>query len=186
MEASPAGEGFRLEVDGRPFHLRGRIDRVDHHPESGRWVLFDYKTSARARTPEDMHQKRAGRKKDDPMEWIDLQLPLYRHLVKGVRGADGGPLIPAQELDRVELGFVLLPEEVGDVGPALADWTSADLLGADERAREAIRFLRRNVFAWDPDSNTIGPDDDLARIVGAGVYRDLDDGDGADPGDDDA
>jgi ATP-dependent helicase/nuclease subunit B len=178
VEVSPGGEGYRFEVDGRPFHLRGRIDRVDHHPASGRWVLFDYKTSARGEDPEKTHRKKAGRGRDAPMEWVDLQLPLYRHLIRGVRRADGEPLIPADELGRVELGYILLPDDVEEVGEAIAtQWGEADLLEADETARDLIRFLRRNRFEWDPEATTIRAGDGLARVVGAGVYRDLDDED---------
>ena len=176
VEVRPAGEGHRFPVDGRPFHIRGRIDRVDHHPSSGRWVLFDYKTSARAKTPEETHRRKAGRKKDDPMEWVDLQLPLYRHLIRGVQGPDGGPLIPLEEVDGVELGFICLPADLDAVGHALAEeWDLADLLEADERAREVVRALRENRFVWDREGSRIRADSALGRLVGLAAYRELDD-----------
>jgi len=63
VEVFPAGEGHRFPVDGRPFRITGRIDRVDHHPASGRWILFDYKTSAKVRTPEKRTaRRRVGRR----------------------------------------------------------------------------------------------------------------------------
>ena len=176
VEVRPAGEGHRFPVDGRPFHIRGRIDRVDHHPPSGRWVLFDYKTSARARTPEETHRRKAGRKKDDPMEWVDLQLPLYRHLIRGVQDPEGGPLVPLEEVEGVELGFICLPADLEAVGHALAqEWGPADLLEADERAREVVRALRENRFVWDPEGSRIRADSALGRLVGLAAYRELDD-----------
>lgn len=176
VEVTPAGRGQGFEVDGQPFYLRGRIDRVDHHRASGRWVLFDYKTSARARTPEQTHRKRTGRRGDDPREWVDLQLPLYRHLIRGVRTAAGEALIPPDEVEQVELGYINLPDDLDAVGEALAtEWSRTDLLEAIARAREAVRLLRTNRFVWSPEENTIGPRDGLAPLVGAGAYRDLDD-----------
>ncbi len=190
VEARPvSGGGVLFEVDGLPVHLSGRIDRIDHHPGEGRWVLFDYKTSARARTPEETHRKRAGRAKDAPREWIDLQLPLYRHIVRGVRAIDGGAdpgdgtggaLVPQADLERVEMGYILLPGEPGRTGAELADWSPAELLEADERARDVVRTLRAGHFAWDPDTTTIRAGSPLAALAGIGAWHDLDDEEGDD------
>lgn len=173
-DESPAGVAF--PVDGLPFFLRGRIDRVDRHPDRGRWLLLDYKTSRRARTPEEAHRKKSGRRKADPMEWVDLQLPLYRHLIRGVVH-EGAPLVPLPS-DEVELGYINLPSELGDTGIALAtEWSRTDLLEADELARDVVRFLRENRFEWEPEMTRIGPDHDLAPVVGLGAFRPLDEDD---------
>ncbi len=169
-------EGVAFPVDGRPFFLRGRIDRVDHHPDQDRWLLLDYKTSRRARTPEEIHRKKSGRKKDDPMEWVDLQLPLYRHLIRGVVH-EGAPLVP-HPADQVELGYINLPSELEDTGIAVAtEWSRTDLMEADELARDVVRFLRENRFEWEPELTRIRPDDDLAPLVGLGAFRPLDEDD---------
>jgi ATP-dependent helicase/nuclease subunit B len=180
IEARPASrEGVTFEVDGRGIQLVGRIDRIDHHPASGRWILFDYKTSASPKTPDETHRRRQGRGRDAPKVWVDLQLPLYRHLVRGVRAPtdDGSPLIPLGDLDRVEAGYILLPPALDRTGAALSDWTRAELLEADERAREAVRRYRENRFVWDPDASTIRPDSPLAALTGKGAWRDLEPGD---------
>ncbi|MGB7346868.1 MAG: PD-(D/E)XK nuclease family protein, partial [Pirellulaceae bacterium] len=63
--------GAILMVDGKPMGIRGRFDRIDYHPDTGRWAILDYKTHGHK--PEKKHLK----KTDDGEQWIDLQLPLY-------------------------------------------------------------------------------------------------------------
>ncbi|HSG70005.1 MAG TPA: hypothetical protein VLA12_06290, partial [Planctomycetaceae bacterium] len=74
-------------------------------------------------------------------EWTDLQLPLYRHLVKALE-IDGD----------LELGYINLPKKLDDVKDAIAPWTAEELADADEIAREIIRSIRENVF-WPPNEN---------------------------------
>ena len=120
-----------LTVDSRPMFLRARIDRIDRRDADGRHVIFDYKTSDAGHPPDKMHRKQ-GR-------WVDLQLPLYRHLTKAV-GIDG------QEVD---LGYVVLPKDVSAVSGHLADWQADDLGLADETAAEVVRQIRAGNF-WPP------------------------------------
>ena len=167
--------GRLFPVDGEPFYLSGRIDRVDHHPETGGWCLLDYKTSRQARTPEAVHRKKEGRGDDAPLRWVDLQLPLYRHLVEG---------IPDEARDGVELGYLNLPADRDRTGLELAGWEAWELNEADEKAREAIRFLRRGVFSWNPESVRMRRDDPLAPLLGVGVLEELaDDEEGDDAND---
>ena len=113
--------------------LLGRIDRIDFHPSSGTLAVLDYKTADSAAKPHQTHRDREG--------WIDLQLPLYRHLV----GAAGLPAIDPRQC-RLELGYILLPKDVQEVGLALAEWTADELAAADEVARHVIRQIRSGVF----------------------------------------
>ena len=53
-----------VEVDGEPFTLTGRIDRIDHHPDHG-YRLLDYKTSEGGDDPHRTHRR--GER------WVDLQ-----------------------------------------------------------------------------------------------------------------
>ncbi|MGQ9575030.1 MAG: PD-(D/E)XK nuclease family protein [Thermoguttaceae bacterium] len=128
VEAGDA-EAF-FQVDGRKMILRGRIDRIDFNRQTGQWAIFDYKTSERPQDPETAHRK-GGR-------WIDLQLPLYRHLGRGL----GLPDSPA-------LGYILLPRDPVQVGQALANWTEEDLESADRAAEEVIRSVWAERF-WPP------------------------------------
>jgi hypothetical protein len=148
VEQQGTGEGVPFDVDGEPILLRGRIDRIDHNPETGDWAVLDYKTGNTVDPPEKTHRKgRTGQK-----EWIDLQLPLYRRLLKGLVDAEGRPVVdydPAGD-GSVELGYISLPKDPAESAFLLAPWTEAELAEAEEVAREQIRTLRRRTFVFDP------------------------------------
>jgi RecB family exonuclease len=120
-------------VDGVSMYLRGRIDRIDRNRATGEIVIFDYKTGESAKPPEKTHRRR-----DD---WVDLQLPLYRHLVKFVNDefADVDPAA-------VRLGYIVIPKSLDDIGHHLAEWTADDLTQADETASGVIRDIRAGIF----------------------------------------
>ena len=139
-----ASASSHLLVDGAPFYLRGRIDRVDQNQKTGEVVIIDYKTSAKAKSPESAH-----RKNDD---WIDLQLPLYRHLVADL----GLPPNPG-------LAYFNLPDKREETGLRRADWSAGQLQEADDTAREVARGVRAGRF-WPPSSRQ--PPRELA-----GIYR---------------
>jgi len=104
------------DIQERSVTLVGRVDRIDKHVQTGQYRVLDYKTSETASTPKATH-----RSKD---EWIDLQLPLYRRLVR----SDG-------ITSNVELGYVQLPGDLSKIGESIADWTDAELLNAENLAR---------------------------------------------------
>jgi RecB family exonuclease len=126
----PRHEDALLSVDGQDIRLTGRIDRIDVHRETGRHVILDYKTSDSPQSPEQVH-RRGG-------HWTDLQLPLYRHLVRSL-GIDGP----------CELGYVSLPKDIAEMEFQLAQWTETELREADEVAHEVVRRIRREEF-WPP------------------------------------
>ena len=131
VEVSPPKETAKLMVDGQPMFLRGRIDRIDVQESTGKRMIFDYKTSDTAKSPEKAHRKKSG-------EWIDLQLPLYRHLVAHLGIA--GP---------VELAYINLPKDISRVGHLAAGWTPEDFDDADRTAADVIRRVRAEEF-WPP------------------------------------
>ena len=53
--------GVPFEVDGQPVLLRGKIDRIDHNPETGEWAIFDYKTGRQGRDPREDPPEDPGR-----------------------------------------------------------------------------------------------------------------------------
>jgi ATP-dependent helicase/nuclease subunit B len=84
--------GERLSEGGRAvpaeFRVTGRIDRIDYHAASGAWAVFDYKTGERGDDPDTVHRRRG--------EWLDLQLPLYRHILPHVVDGNGNRAFTAR------------------------------------------------------------------------------------------
>ena len=143
-----------------PLALVGTMDRVEVHEEEGLRIL-DYKTFAGAKTPEETHFGRARADDDFPdsaitrtnkagrpaeKAWIDLQLPLYRHIA--------AKIWPEYARKTMGVGYILLPGDPDD--------TQIALLSLDEAAQEsAVRCaaavadrVARGVFwppAADPD-----------------------------------
>ncbi len=141
---SGLGQAVEIEVDDQPVTLRGRIDRIDLHRETGRRVILDYKTSDLAKSPDQTHRRHG--------KWIDLQLPLYRRLAASL-----------QKATSFELGYVLLPRDTARTGFSLANWTEAQLQEADDLAGATIRSIRREEF-WPPADPPPEFSEDLAVI----------------------
>ncbi|HUY36608.1 MAG TPA: PD-(D/E)XK nuclease family protein [Pirellulales bacterium] len=147
------GPAAPLIVDEKPMGLRARIDRVDLHEEQG-YVIFDYKTSDKAKTPEQTHRKAQTR-------WIDLQLPLYRHLTPALG-------IPAE----IKLGYIVLPKVLRDTREHLAEWDPDDLAAADLAAADVVRGVRRGHF-YPPAMPPPDFAEEFARICGDGQFGGL-------------
>jgi hypothetical protein len=173
-QAAEAQEGWRIEaawveaplagvldVDGAPFGIHGRIDRVDAHPIHG-FRILDYKTGDRPESPAASHAgpKDAGGRTREGRGWRSLQLPLYAFLA---RGAGLGSATPFA--DRApELAFYSLSKKLSAAPLLVAPWDDGDLAGAVACAGDIVRRLRRHEY-WPP-----GPpprwDDGLAAIAG--------------------
>lgn len=150
-------EPIPFRVDDHTAMLTGRIDRIDFHAETGRWAIWDYKTSDSADTPRKAHNRSENSK-----EWIDLQLPLYRHLATGLQDVQGN----------IQLGYILLPQDTQKVQFVDGDWTPQELAAADEVAREVIRKIRQGIF-WKPTDPPPPYADFLAPICRDGVLEKL-------------
>ena len=148
-------------VDGENFVVHGKIDRVDQHEDTGQVAVWDYKSSDSGIDPERAHY--ASRKK----EWKNLQLPLYRHLVKEVAAVAGA------DFNNLVMGYVMLPKKLDEVGFAAVNWNRELLLDADEKAREIIRKLRKAAF-WPPTEKPPLYSDDLAAICQDNVFEQFD------------
>lgn len=93
--------------------VRGRIDRLDRHRETGRFRIIDYKVGEKARMPDKVHlgapnertREYALIEEDGKVRcWQDLQLPLYYLLLAG----DGIGLA------NCEAGYFNLPKAVSE------------------------------------------------------------------------
>ncbi len=150
-EEERGADRFDLKLDdGRTMHVGGRIDRIDRHERDGTWAILDYKTSENGKGPQETHR--------DKDEWVDLQLPLYRHIAreKGVTGD-------------VRLGYIVLPKDVEQVGAKLADWTEQELAEADARAKEIARCVLDQQF-WPPVEDPPYRPTDFAAICQEDVF----------------
>ena len=137
--------------DGRSMMLHGRLDRLDQHQETGEWFVFDYKTSTAARGPSATH-RRSG-------QWVDLQLPLYRHL--------------AASLDitgRPRLGYINLPSDTSKVGHWEAEWSEKELAEADKLAADVVAKVLDAEF-WPPAYPPPPFSDDYAAICQDDVFE---------------
>lgn len=133
-----------LIVDGEFMGLRGRFDRIDHHPESGRWAILDYKTHGHQ--PEKKHLKKLA---DGSTTWVDLQLPLYRRFIPDLG-------IPADPVD-VELGYFNVAEKDTETKINLASFTPTQFAQADALIVECVRQIQRGRF--EPNPNGVDFDD---------------------------
>lgn len=145
IRPEPGGETPpSLVVDGIEVWLHGRLDRIDCHEDNGQCAIFDYKSGDKGQRPGESHRKRNG-------DWIDLQLPLYRHLARNLA-------LPSEPL----LGYINLPKDLAGVGPEFAEWSPNDFAEADEVAKQIARGIANRVF-WP------------VKTLPAGAFREFDD-----------
>ena len=131
-----------IEVDGEPFEIRGRIDRVDFHAGENRHRILDYKSGDSGLSPERTH-----RDKHAASGWSDLQLPLYRRMA---------PSLGIAEAD-VEVGYITLPKDVESVKLEMASWEAPLFEEAYRVADDVIRAVRAQEF-WPPREPPRFPD----------------------------
>jgi inactivated superfamily I helicase len=141
---------FQIDAE-RAIKLHGRIDRIDYHAATKTLAILDYKTADAALDPHRTHVHQG--------EWIDLQLPLYRHLVHGAKL----PNITVSDCD-LKLGYILLPKDVAEIRAAMAEWTSDDLTTADAVARDVLCKIMAGNF-WPPTVPPPAFSEDFAAIT---------------------
>lgn len=147
-EYTPSKE-VTFTVDGEPITLVGRIDRIDRRRDGSEFLIIDYKVSEDPMPPEKTHRRR----EEGVLKWVDLQLPLYRHLAQSV--TTHAPL---------KLGYIVLPKDVQQTGLYEAEWSEEELAEADATAAEVIRKIRQGIF-WPPEDDAEGRFPDLFPIL---------------------
>jgi ATP-dependent helicase/nuclease subunit B len=152
-EACEARPSF-LRFDDQQVAIRGRIDRIDFHEEREEWMVLDYKSSDRGRKPRETHNKG-----DD---WVDLQLPLYRHLAMTLG------IVPS--IQSIQTGYIVLPKDTSKIDLLPSDWTEEELRSADERAAEVARAILDEQF-WPPAPNPPRFEDDYSGICQDSVLQ---------------
>lgn len=150
VEQDLQGQGTSLLVDGVPLELHGRIDRIDLNEMTGERIIFDNKTSDTAKKPEQVHRRGD--------EWVDLQLPLYRHMAYASEGE--GP---------IRVGYIVLPKDTTKIGPLFAPWTEDDFSEADRVAEDVVRRIRNAEF-WPPTLPPPAFSEEFAAICQDGQF----------------
>lgn len=185
IEAKERAAGWRtervewtFEVPLGPLTLRGKIDRIDRHPD-GRVRVLDYKTGDTARTPAQTHWRTVRPDDAERPEWrqcvdaggkariwTDLQLPLYRRAVLAEWGR------------AVTCGYFNLPKAVGET--AVCPWSeyTAEMQAAAERCAEGVAVAVAAGTFWPPAELT-GRDaewDEFAALFHEGTAASLESG----------
>ena len=128
-----------FSVESEPLQgiiLKGRIDRIDYHPESKKWVIIDYKTDDKAQSPEEKHC--SGDK------WTDLQLPAYRYVYRQMN----------QEALDVSTAYVCLSEVVPKTGSIFIEagtsgrnaWTVESYSQAEDEIKRVVGAIAKQEF----------------------------------------
>ena len=158
VEWKPANGAFELMVDDRPMLVRGRIDRIDYHPATNAWAIWDYKTGEDVSNPATAHLTKDGL-------WRDLQLPLYCLLAKELLG-DQAPQ---------EIGYIAISREPEKIGfMPLGEWgKGVEFEKGVESALETIVDVVRRVRKGDffGDDEFVSRDPIFAAIGGVGILE---------------
>lgn len=166
----------RLPAAGGLF-LNGRIDRVDRNVGTGVFRALDYKTSAAADPPTKTHVRGGRRRKSTGLiEWKDLQLPLYRVLLRSMPA----PIAVGPS----DLGYINLAPSREKSGFAMFDPKvvyESDLDAAEELAGEIVGKIQRAEFT-PSEGIPVPAGDPFGAIWGRG-QRGLADAAGAEGGD---
>lgn len=153
-----SNSGAEIVVPGSSARLalKGRIDRIDYHPATGRWAILDYKTHSDKPLPKHYDQRQ--------QRWIDLQLPLYLFMLDPL-----GIQAPPHE---VQLGYFNLAEKETESGVHIAEFTLALLQSAQARAVEIAGDILAGQFLPQTEIDMVKYDD-YEMIMQTGIPRDL-------------
>ncbi len=174
VQAASLADGWRIieaerkiSADGEdPLRLGGlaisaQIDRIEEHPDLGLRIV-DYKTYATPKKPAQTHLGSPGANRFLPEAavsvdgkdrcWVDLQLPLYRHIAE--------QLLPGRP---VRTAYFILPADPSQT--AIAEFEMSDEVFASAiRCAGAIADrVRRGVF-WPPQPPPGNWDDPFAPL----------------------
>jgi len=140
-------EKYEMTIAGLP--IRGTIDRIDQHRDTGAFRIIDYKTSDREATPIAAHLSSCREETPEfskvdlngkPKRWIDLQLPLYQRLLQANSILSG----------EAELAYFNLPKAVMQTGIYTWDtWTAALAESAYACAEAIVEQINNGIF-WPP------------------------------------
>lgn len=146
-------DGVMLQIGDKQIAVHGRIDRIDYHPQTDCYAVWDYKTGDSSGDPYEIHLK-----KDT---WTDWQLPLYGLLIQKLNITD---------LSKVTFGYILLPKNYNETRFVVANFTPAQHAAAIESAKEIAAKVLAGEF-WPPKYRGIPAEDDYNAITQLSVSR---------------
>ena len=149
-------EVSKLELeDGSYMKLNGRIDRIDLHPASNTWMIFDYKFS-------DTKNKKSRTSKDKT-EWNDFQLPLYYYAI-GKLNWDG----------ELFVSYLDLTAEAGkDYHEDIFEGNKSQITNAIDEAKNIAYKVKSEVFY--PPNDKYKEHDEYANICGISYFTEEED-----------
>ena len=147
---------------------RGKIDRIDRHPD-GRVRVLDYKTSDSPVNPLEAHLDAISKSQPPPPPWAcvvvngkertwsDLQLPLYRLALAVEFGS------------AVTCGYFNLPKAAGETAVSFwEDYTPELQVSAESCAQEIAKRVAAGEF-WPPKELPERYDEDWATLFHHGA-----------------
>lgn len=147
----------RIEIDGdHCLLLKGRVDRIDYHSETGRWAILDYKTHG--------HKPLEKHFEESRQRWIDLQLPLYLLMLKALG-------IKAEQ-DLVQLGYFNIAEKHADSGVNIAEFTPGMIAEAHLLAKQVVAGILAGEFSPQLDADEVLYDD-YGMILQTGIAQNV-------------
>ncbi len=117
-------KGVDWQIAGHP--VRMAIDRIDRHENGRQWRVWDYKTSGKAKNPEQAHLSpwkevenrpllgELWRESGKQLRWSEVQLPMYAAFSQQHFNTGEAP----------QVGYINLPRAVSDV--AFCPWQKFD------------------------------------------------------------
>lgn len=150
VEAAVNQDVASIRVGDVRMGLRGRFDRIDFHPSTGRYAILDYKT----------HGHKPEKKHIENDRWVDLQLPLYRRMVPFL-GIDADPR-------EVQVGYFNIADKDADTRINLAEFTDAQWAEADRLIDQIVLEIASEKF--DP-ADEPPMFDDYDMILQEGTHR---------------
>lgn len=139
--------GVEWQLAGHP--VRMAIDRIDRHEDGKRWRVWDYKTSGKAKNPEQAHLSLWKEVENRPLlgdlwtgsgkqlRWSEVQLPMYAAFSQEHFDTGEPP----------QVGYIHLPRAVSDV--AFCPWQKFDRLvleSAMSWAEAAVQKIKQGDF----------------------------------------